>query len=163
MEILLVLALIGLLSAVLISGGAQLLSRTPLSPDEVFWSAVQEARKMALKSESDVTMRFADDKDKGKGFIVTNGASTKTLEVPKAGDLEVTFLVPQKGGRSIVIAGTVIETQKVEVVTFYADGTCSPFRVQFFKNGAAHITSIDPWTCAQVLTSADGNGSLPTS
>jgi general secretion pathway protein H len=158
LEVLLVLALIGLLSAVLVTGGMQLLNNQPTSPDEVFWSAVQEARKMALKTEGDVVMRFVDDRENGKAFVVTAGGTSKSFPIPKAGDLEITFLAQQKGGAVIMIAGTVIETQKVDSVTFYADGTCSPFRVQFYRAGAVHLASIDPWTCAPVLTTDENQG-----
>lgn len=158
LEVLLVLALIGLLSAVLVTGGTRLLSTQPSSPDDVFWAAVQEARKMALRSDGDVVMQFVDDHEKGKAFTVTGNGTTKTFPIPKAGDLEVTFLAQQKGGTIIMVAGTVIETQKVDAVTFYSDGTCSPFRVQFFRDGGVHLASIDPWTCAPMLTSDDSSG-----
>jgi general secretion pathway protein H len=161
--VLLVLALIGLLSAVLIGGGAQLLNRKPMSADEIFWASVQEARKTALKQEADVTLKFVDDKDRGKTFVITGAEGAKTMPVPNPGDLEVTFLSAQKGGNMIMIAGTVIETTKMESVTFYADGTCTPFRVQFFRNGATHTTAVDPWTCAPVLTAADASGARPNS
>jgi len=155
LEVLLVLALLGLLAAVLIGGGAQLLNSQPTSADDVFWEAVQEARKMALKSENDVVMTYVDDRQGGKAFVVTGSGTAKSFPIAKAGDLEVTFLSQQKGGTAIMIAGTIVETQKVDAVTFYADGTCSPFRVQFFRNGAVHLASIDPWTCAPMLTAAD--------
>lgn len=164
LEVLLVLALIGLLATVLITGGTQLLNREPTSPDDIFWAAVQEARKMALKSETDAVLRFVDEQDKGKSFVITCGGTTKQFAVPKAGDLQITFLLPQTGGNTIMIAGTVLETEKLSAVTFYSDGTCQPFRTQFFRNGSAHIVSIDPWTCAQVLTTTDANGNpLPPS
>ena len=149
-----VLALIGLLSTVLISGGAALLNTKPSSPQEVFWESVQEARKMALKTEHEVTIRYVDDKDLGKAFIVA-GDSTKQFPIPKAGDLEVSFLSQQKGGTLVMIAGTVLETQKIELVTFYPDGTCQPFRAQFFRGGTTQLLSIDPWTCAPVLAAAE--------
>lgn len=163
LEVLLVLALIGLLATVLIGGGAQLLNSQPKSPDEVFWAAVEEARKMALKSGDDVTMKYVDDKDNGKAFVLSQNGATKVFSIPQPGDLEVSFLAQQKGGHAILIAGTLVETQTVDAVTFYGDGTCSSFRVQFFRKGATHIASIDPWTCAPMLTSADANNPQPSS
>jgi hypothetical protein len=50
-----------------------------------------------------------------------------------------------------------LETQPVGHVTFYSDGTCTAFRLQIMRNGAAHILSIDPWTCAPVLTPSEQN------
>lgn len=157
LEVLLVLALLGLLASVLIAGASGLLNDKPRSADEVFWAAVQEARKMALRSEREISLRFVEDKDRGKAFVVSSAESTRIFAVPSPGDLEVSFLSQQKGGTLIMVAGTVLETKKIEAVVFYPDGTCSPFRVQFFRNGATHVTSVDPWTCAPMLTAKDAN------
>ena len=163
LEVLLVLALIGLLASVLVGGAAQLLNNKPMSADDVFWNAVEEARKMALKSDGDAVLTYQDDQEKGKAFVVTGASGSKSFPIPKPGDLEVTFLSGQKGGNLIMVGGTVLETQKIPSVTFYADGTCTPFRVQFFRNGATHAAQIDPWTCAPMLTPSDSTGSLPNS
>ncbi len=158
LEILLVLAIMGLIASVLVGGAARLLTDRPVSPEEIFWKAVQEARKMALKNNDDVGLQFvSDDASKSKAFVVTDGNETKQFPVPAADNLEINFLAAQPtGGNMIMVAGTVLETQKV-AVTFYPDGTCTAFRTQFFRNGDAHIVSIDPWTCAPVLTPADPN------
>ena len=103
-------------------------------------------------------MTFVDDREQGKGFALANGSATKLFSIPQAGDLEVTFLSQQKGGNMIMIAGTVLETQPVKAVTFYPDGTCSPFRIQFYRKGDVHIDSIDPWTCARLLAPLENSG-----
>lgn len=159
LEILLALAIIALLASVLIGGSAQLLSDKPISADEIFWKTVQEGRKLALKSGLEVRLAFVDDKDKGKEFVLNNGTATQEFPVPavSGGDLAVSFLTTQKGASSILIAGQLVETQTIPFVAFYADGTCTAFRAQFQRNGASHILSIDPWTCAQVLTPPDPN------
>lgn len=159
LEVLLTLSIIGLIASVLVGGAARLMDDRPVSAGDLFWQAVQEARATALKSECEVGLRFVDDREKGKSFVVAGeGGVLRQFPIPAAGDLEVTFLVPQKGGSLIMIAGTVLETQKIAAVTFYPDGTCSAFRAQFFRNGASHIVAIDPWTCAPVLTSSDAAG-----
>lgn len=162
LEILLVIALIGLLAAALVGGASSLLNTQPSSADDVFWASVQEARKLALQSGNEVVMKYVDDKDQGKAFVLTSGGSTKAFPIPKAGDLEVTFLSQQKGGTMVMVAGTVLETQKIESATFYPDGTCSPFRVQFYRKGAVHVATIDQWTCAPMLKATDPN-SFPRS
>lgn len=150
-----------LLASVLVSGAAALLNDKPTSPDEVFWNAVEEARKMALKGNQDVSMTFFSDREQGKGFLVTDGSQSKQLPIPNPGDLEVSFLSQRKGGSLIMIAGTVLESQPLKSVTFYADGTCTPFRIQFYRGGAAHIDAIDPWTCARLLTPLENAGRTP--
>lgn len=157
LEILLTIALIGLLASVLVSGAAGLLNNKPMTADEVFWSAVQEARKSALQGEQTTALRFVDDREKGKGFSLTGNSVNKFFPIPQAGDIEVTFLSQQKGNSLIMVAGTVLETQKIEAVTFYGDGTCTPFRVQYYRNGAARVITVDPWTCAPILTPADSS------
>lgn len=148
----------GLIASVLVGGAMQLVSDRPVSPDEVFWKSVQEARKLALRSEHEVSFQFVqDDANKTREFVVSDGSTRQEYPVPAAGDLEVTFLAAQAaGGNMILIAGTAVETQKVPV-TFYPDGTCTAFRTQFYRNGAVHTLSIDPWTCAPVLTPTDPN------
>ncbi|HVU34288.1 MAG TPA: type II secretion system protein [Opitutaceae bacterium] len=162
LEILLVLAIIGLMASVLISGATNLLSDKPVTPDEVFWKAVQEARAMSLKSEREVTFQYVDDvANKTKEFVVSNGESTKNFPIVNPGDLDVSFLAPQSSGNLAMVAGVVLDTSKIPAVTFYPDGTCTPFKVQFYRSGAAHTASIDPWTCAPVLTTGDNNNSGP--
>ena len=164
LEILLSLAIIALLAGVLIGGSAQLLDSRPASVDEVFWKAVQEARKSALKSGREARLTFVDDKDKGKEFVVDDGEVRHELPVPAAsGDtLQVTFLSTQKGGNSILVGGVVVETQVVSPVIFYSDGTCTPFRMQVFNRGGAHVVAIDSWTCAPILTPPDPNAPPPS-
>jgi general secretion pathway protein H len=172
LEILLAIAIIALIAGVLIGGSAKLLSDQPTSADDVFWKAVQEARKTALKTEHDIRLKFNKDK---KAFLIVDGnappalaadgftkeeAALKTFPVlaTAAEDLVVDFLgASAQGGNRILVGGVVLDTQRINYVTFYSDGTCSPFRLQIMRSGAAHTLSIDPWTCAQVLTPSDQN------
>jgi general secretion pathway protein H len=159
LELLLALAIIALLGTVLIGGSAQLLSDRPVSADDVFWKAVQEARKTALKSGAEIRLTFVDDKDKGKAFVVSDGTAPQAfpLSAATASDLTVSFLTTQKGASAVLVAGMMVETQTIPAVVFYGDGTCTAFRAQFQRGGATHLLSIDPWTCAPVLTPPDPN------
>ncbi len=159
LELLLALAIIALLGAVLIGGSAQLLSDKPISADEVFWKAVQEARKDALKSGHETRLTFVDDKDTGKAFIVTDGTTPQPFPLPATAgpDLTVSFLTTQKGASAVLVAGQMVETQTIPAVIFYGDGTCTAFRAQFQRGGNTHLLSIDPWTCAPMLTPPDPN------
>lgn len=156
LELLLALGLIGLLATVLIGGSAQLLREKPVSADEVFWKVCSEARKTALTSGRDVRLAFADDHEHGRRFTVDDGTGPRDFPVPVAGDLAVNFLSGQKvAGSAVILAGQVVETQALPSVTFYADGTCTAFRVQIRSGVDAHILSIDPWTCAPVLDATE--------
>jgi general secretion pathway protein H len=159
LELLLALAIIALLGTVLIGGSASLLSDKPVSADEVFWKAVQEGRKDALRTGIEARLTFVDDKDKGKAFIVTHGSTPQPFPLPPTtgADLVVSFLTTQKGASAILVAGQMVETQTVPAVIFYGDGTCTAFRAQFQRGGSTHLVTIDPWTCAPMLTPPDPN------
>lgn len=172
LEILLTVALIALLGTVLVASATHLLTDQPVTADEVFWKAVQEARKTALKREQEVQLRF--DKDK-KRFLLIDGVAPSTLAadgftrveatlkefaVPpqSAGELNVEFLpTGTKGGSMILVGGVALEANPISHVTFYPDGTCTAFRAQVTRNGGAHILAVDPWTCAAVLAPTDPN------
>lgn len=178
LEVLLSIAIITLLAGVLVAGSAHLMNQQPVTPTEVFWKAVREARKTALTAEHDIRLKY--DKDQ-KQFLLIDGLAPTTLAadgftreekplkqfpIPSAtaGDLTFDFLGPatKDGGKGILVGGVSIESQPIQFVTFYSDGTCTAFRAQIMRNGGASILSIDPWTCAPVLTPNDPNA-RPTS
>lgn len=169
LEILLSIAIIALLGAVLIGGSVRLLADQPVSADEVFWQAVQEGRKAALRSEHEIRLKFDREMKrfqlvdglapavKGADGVTKVEPPLKEFPIPSAArDLEVDFLAPGRGGRAILVRGVLLESQPVPHVTFYGDGTCSPFRIQIFNHGAAHILAVDPWTCAPILEAKAG-------
>jgi prepilin-type N-terminal cleavage/methylation domain-containing protein len=172
LEVLLGIALIALLGGVLVGSSSQLLSPQPSTPHAVFWKAVQEARKTALKSDHEIRLKY--DREK-KHFYLVDGLAPSTLaedgftrvETPlktfpiaaeTAQDLTIDFLAASsKGGNTILVGGMLLESKPVPYVSFYSDGTCRAFRAQFARSGSSSILSIDPWTCAPVLPAADPN------
>jgi general secretion pathway protein H len=173
LEVLLSIAIIALIGSVLIGGAASLLNDQPVSVDDVFWKAVQQARKTALRAEHDIRLKFDQEK---KQFLLVDGLVPATVAadgftkeevplkifpvaVPAGVDMSVDLLpAPTKGlASAILIGGVLLESQPLKYVTFYGDGTCTPFRLQVMRSGSAHTLSIDPWTCAQVLTPAEQN------
>lgn len=163
LEVLLALAIIALIGSVLVGGSASLLNDRALTPTDVFWKTVQECRKSALKTGKDVRLAF---EPKEKKFILSDAAGrdpgTQEFPIPAPGDdLVLTFLTTQKGASMILLGGVAVETQTLPFVTFYADGTCTPFRAQIQRNGGVTALAIDPWTCAAVLTPTDPNALPP--
>jgi general secretion pathway protein H len=152
LEILLALALVALLATLFIGGSAALIADKPLTPDDVFWKVCQQARKTALTGTNDVVVTFDP---KQIAFVIDDTVTPVTMPIANSPDLVVDFLSTQKGTSAILLAGVAVETQTLPYVTFYTDGTCSPFKVQFRNKQGAHILAIDPWTCAQVLTPID--------
>ncbi|HWZ93614.1 MAG TPA: prepilin-type N-terminal cleavage/methylation domain-containing protein [Opitutaceae bacterium] len=170
MEILISLALVALLIGATISVVPH--DNASMTTDEVFWKALTEARKQALTSQQDVRLAYDN---KAKAFVTgvnigtqTDAGASKqtgakddtqtgvdgveqTFPVAFADKLNVDFLTTDKSGGSMLIGGELVETQSLPFVTFYSDGTCTPFRMQIHSGGAARIIAIDPWTCAEVL------------
>ncbi len=157
LEILLVLTLMGLIMAMVIAGVTRVFSSDHPPPEDVFWQACRSAQKMASLSDQNVTFSFDAQTNR---LVWTNGAETEDATFdPADGKVGIQFLQAQQGGSLILIAGQVVETQEVPHVTFYPDGTCSAFRVQFRVGKNTWQVAIDPWTCAPMLQKAKEAGS----
>ena len=157
LEILLTLAIIAAMAAVLVSGTVRLTEMKPVSPQEIFWKAVQETRKRALRSGTEQQLRITG-KNRSLALVASGPGGDTNYPFKATSDLQIEFLGPAKSGSAILIGGQLVETGSVPFVTFYGDGTCSPFRVQFHSGaGAPFLVSIDPWTCAPVLISDDSH------
>ena len=155
LEILLAIAVIGLIATTVIGVSAHLLTAKPSTPDDVFWQACQAARKAALETGHEETLSFDP---KTKSFSVSDGTASKGFAIAAASDdLAVDFLTTQSGSSAMLLGGTLVQTQTIPSVAFYGDGTCVPFQVQFRSKGGAHVQSIDPWTCSPILTPPDAN------
>jgi general secretion pathway protein H len=150
LEILVTLALIALLSAVLISGSTRLLSDQPSTPADIFRKALTESRQYAVEKNVEVRLSF-DTKE--KALKATTDDGVRSYPVNTGGDVNIDFVSSQKGGSAILVGGVAVDTQTLPFVTFFPEGTCSPFRVQFRIDGAVSSMAIDPWTCAPVLES----------
>jgi len=152
-EILLALALIALLGTIFVSGTSSLLAEHAASPDEQFWSACAKARRQALEGQRTVVMTFDA---RSRSFVLADAAGQRALPVAGPDDLVIDFHPGQTGtGSSSLIGGVLVETQPLAAVEFYGDGTCTPFRAQLRTGAGAHMLSVDPWTCAPVLTPND--------
>ncbi len=162
LEVLLALGLLGLLAALFVGGVGRLLQGRGRSAEEIFWKAATEARRYALLRGEDVRLAYDSE---AKAFSATTREGTQRFPVPVAGELLIEFLsAGTTGGATVLIGGSLVETQPLPFVTFYADGTCSSFRVQLRNRraGEPRYLQIDPWTCAPVLareTPGRGRGS----
>ncbi|MBS0662063.1 MAG: prepilin-type N-terminal cleavage/methylation domain-containing protein [Verrucomicrobia bacterium] len=153
LEIILAIAVLALLAGVLVSASADLIGDKPVSAEDVFWKATQRARAAALNGEHEVRLSF---EPKDKVFILDDGVTPQKLALPPGRDAEVDFLAGQATGNSILVGGELMESKPIPFVTFYPDGTCSSFRVQFRAGNSARVVAIDPWTCAKILPPTDG-------
>jgi general secretion pathway protein H len=152
-EILLVLALIALFAWIFVGGSSAMLSGRAASLDDQFWAACAASRKEALEDGQSVLLTFDA---KVRGFVLNEAGRLTTIPATGPDDLVIDFHPAQSASASLVlVGGTLVETQPIPAVTFYSDGTCMPFRAQIRAGGGAHILSVDPWTCAPVLSKSD--------
>lgn len=150
LEVLITIALIALLAGVLVVGTNRLLRARPMSADELFWAAATASRKDALLNNRDVRLRFDA---KTREFIALSMGGEMRYPFVAKETAELDFLAPKSAGNgsAILVGGELVETQTLPAVTFYGDGTCSPFRVQLKSGSGARVLEIDPWTCAPML------------
>jgi general secretion pathway protein H len=152
LELILAIAVIALLATVFIGASSTLLSDKPATPEDVFWKACQTARKEALATGREVRLEFDD---KAKAFVIDDGVSPQSMPVPGATqDFSAGFIPGGSRASLALMAGSLVETGSIPFVTFYGDGTCTPFRIQFKLSSGAHTLSVDPWTCAPILPAA---------
>lgn len=145
-EVLLTLALLGLVTTVLISGMSNFFNLRDERPDDRFWQAVNAARQTALEQEQTVALSY--DK-KGKLLKWTSAEAEKSLK------LSVTSFrfLPEDKSKMFLLGGVLTETDDMTHVRFYPDGTCDAFRVEIVEtDNHKEVIRIDPWTCAPILT-----------
>lgn len=172
LEILIVLALIGLLSGVVVTGLDRMMNPGPESPAQAFWHAARSARRYALQHETDVRLSY--DKDTGElKATALDGTELPPVKAPDGTDLVfisglvaptaatngTNALVAKLFSSSITVGGD----EPVDSVTFYRDGTCTLFRVQVETGGAGQnsaggIIQVDPWTCSPMLVAQNTGG-----
>jgi general secretion pathway protein H len=148
LELLVTLALIALLSGLLVAGTTALLRERPATADEVMRLAITQARRYAVENYREVRLAYDN---KGKVFHASSVDGKRDFPLVLPEEVQIDFLTTQKDN-SMLLGGELVEMANLPYVTFYPDGTCTPFRVQLRTgNGPAHIVAIDPWTCAPVL------------
>jgi prepilin-type N-terminal cleavage/methylation domain-containing protein len=154
LEVLMVLALLGLMAGLFITAARSFTDEGTRTPEDVFWQMVRDSRKRALLTGRPVQVRYAaPSKDDAAALVMTADGLEERLSFTAKDDVKLDFLSTEKSRSSILVAGQMVETQTLSSVTFYGDGTCSPFRVQIRTSAiAVRSLAIDPWTCAEVLT-----------
>lgn len=154
-EIMATLGILALLAGLLAVSASQLINRRSDTPVSIFWEAVNQARRHALTEQTQVYLTFDNEE---QVFRATTGLGTQTFPLPANVSFELEFLGMSKGTRSILIGGTLLEANTIPGVTFYDDGTCSPFRAQLLiDNLQPTVLEVDPWTCAPVLRDESRN------
>ena len=155
-EILLVIALIGMFTAIFVVNFESLVRQNEASAVETaFWQATRTARTRALIDRRTQALRFDAD---AVSFVVeeAGGANRETFDVDQKDwasgtRLEINLQKRVPPSQFSLIAGDLVDTRNIPAAHFFPDGTCSPFLVNL-KVGADDFTiEIDPWTGAELL------------
>ncbi|MFZ5495059.1 MAG: prepilin-type N-terminal cleavage/methylation domain-containing protein [Verrucomicrobiota bacterium] len=144
LEVLLVLALLGLVAMLFVTGGREMFRVRERTPADVFWQAVQAARLQAVQEDATVTLRY-DEKERRIVWGVVG--EPHGLDWPGK-NLE---FLPVESRDTILLGGRLVETGALAAVRFHADGTTDRFRAQL-TDAAGQTTrlELDPWTAAPV-------------
>lgn len=142
-EILLVLALLALFSALFIPGVNSILRQiNERGPEQALAETILAARGAALESAKTVTITY----DAERRVLRSDNPAVAEL-VLEAGT--ALTLLPPTGGAVILLGGQAVETDELRRIRFFADGTCDPFRVRLqLDKTPPRIWQADPWTCA---------------
>jgi len=138
LEILAVIAILALVTALLLTGGDTLLKNTARDDAEnLALSAIASARHSAVLTGRELDLSYIETTrqlDWGEGQAALTGDET------------VRLLPPLRTG-AVLIGGRLSE-EPLARVRFYPDGTCDPFRLEIVRRDNSRILPIDPWTCA---------------
>lgn len=147
LEVLVTLALIGLLAALVAGASATLLRDKAATGEDILRNAVLRARRHAIEGWMEVQLSYSA---KEKTFVELSRNGEKKFQTESRGELLIDFL-PVQQDYSMYLGGVVAEGGALPHITFYPDGGCSPFRAQIRTGGGARVLSFDPWTCAPML------------
>ncbi len=146
LEVILAIALLGLVAGLFISGGNDLFRSRQRTPVDIFWEAVQAARLQAVQEDVVVTMRF-DEKNQR---LLWHGPAGGERSLAWPGK-NLEFL-PAEADDTVLIGGQLVGTGAIPAVRFHADGTTDRFRVQLTDaEGRVSRLELDPWTAAPVV------------
>ncbi|MGH8017469.1 MAG: pilus assembly FimT family protein [Opitutaceae bacterium] len=155
-EILLVIALIGLFSTLFIVNLDALMRVSEGEAVETaFWEAAREARTRALVNRQPQALLYDEEgvafvvEEQGTGagrrFNVDRGRWTEDLEI------EIALQKRLPASQFSLVRGQLVEMRDVAMVHFYPDGTCTPFVFSMKVGEDERTIEIDPWTGAELL------------
>ncbi len=147
LEVILALALLGLVAGLFITGGNDLFRARQRTPADIFWEAVQAARLQAVQEDVVVTMRY-DEKNQLLLWSGPVAGAGRSLAWPGK-NLE---FLPEESKDAILLGGQVVGTGALPAVRFHPDGTTDRFRVQLTDaEGRVSRLELDPWTAAPIV------------
>lgn len=148
LELIMVLALFGMVAALILGTGATMLRESDeQSVEQKTIQAIAAARHESVLSGQTLELRFNE-----KTRLLSWGAGQETL----AGEDRLRFLPPVRSS-AMLLGGKMVE-EAIPFVRFHPDGTCDPFRLEVVKSSdrTSRVVTIDPWTCTALAPAPEG-------
>jgi prepilin-type N-terminal cleavage/methylation domain-containing protein len=153
-EVLLVVAVIGLFSAIFIANLDSFLRQSEVELlESAFWQAAREARLQATARREPVALRY----DAEEQAFVVSGREERRFRVslpdlPPGLEPRVVFSLPLPKNGLRMVRGELIDRQETDWVTYFGDGSNQPFTVEFVWGRAERSVEIDPWTGVELVS-----------
>lgn len=141
-EMLLVLALLGLITTTVITAAGALdrLRNEGQDAETTTMSTITTVRRTAVLEARQVTLT----QDVARETLAWDGGQ---VTLP-SGELHVVLLPPVTD--SAVLVGGRLQETPIEHIRFFPDGTCDAFRIKVTNGQLNREIVIDPWTCAPI-------------
>lgn len=157
-EILLVVALIGVMASVFVINFDTLIRQNEAdSLEQAFWQAASEARNQALFQRRPQDLRYDPE---ANAYTVGAGGKTKHFKVDTSNwkediETEVLFKQSLSDDSYRLVAGQLITQREIPLVRYYPDGTSMPFVLEIRAGDDLRSIEIDPWSGAELLAADD--------
>ena len=150
--------MIALLTSLFIWNLNSMLKQTELEAlENGLWASIGQARQDAVFSRNPVVMRYDAE---NQAFVLVSGAVETPFAIDTSGlgegvEIRVVFkeMLPSDGYR--LVRGELVTEREIETVTFFPDGTCSPFSVDLQIADYVSSIQMDPWTGSQLTRPED--------
>lgn len=157
LEILLVLFLIAAIGTLFVVNiDSALRDQEEATVERAFWDASHEGRLQALYKRQPVVLRY--DVESAVFDLSSRGASIATFPAAavtgEGTPITVQFVQERPSSELVLIRGRLVDTQPIEEVVFYPDGSCTSSWVELHYGSETRQIRIDPWTGAEMLTPA---------
>jgi prepilin-type N-terminal cleavage/methylation domain-containing protein len=157
-EILLVIALIGILASIFVINFDTLLRQNETdSLEQAFWTASSEARNRAMFERRAQDLRYDPE---SQAYLIGAGENVKRYAVETSSwsdetQVEVLFKQRLSDDSYRLIGGKLITLREAPIIRFFPDGTCMPFILEIRVDENLRSIEVDPWSGAELLASED--------
>jgi general secretion pathway protein H len=157
-EILLVIALIGILASIFVINFDTLIRQNESdSLEQAFWKASSEARNLAMFERRAQDLRYDPE---SQAYLIGAGENVRRYTVDTSSwsdDAQVEVLFKQRLSDDSyrLIGGKLITLREAPIVRFFPDGTCMPFILEIRVGDNLRSIEVDPWSGAELLASED--------